>query len=209
MTRLLHSSPVRARGFGLIEVLITLLVFSIGVLAVAGLQAISRKNNFDALQRTTAANLAESIFASMRANTTALDAYLVPVANPRGSHDEVAVPNDCYQAECTPSEMAAFDLAQWEYALDGAGELLVDDSGEGPATALKTGGLASPSACILGPATGGAGRYTVVIAWRGVAELPGNAGHACGTGRGLYGTEADADSLAYQRFFSLQTYISP
>lgn len=195
------------RGFGLIEVLITLLVFSVGVLAVAGLQGISKKNNFDALQRTTAANLAESILASMRANATVLNQYLVPTSSPRGSGDPPSVEVDCYQTACTPNELAAFDLYQWEFALDGAAELLVQTNPDAAATALQTGGLASPSACITGPANGASGFYEIIIAWRGVTQLGTSQNTACGADRNLYGSDDAPDSNTYQRFFTLQTYI--
>ena len=193
----------RQRGFGLIEVLITLLVFSVGVLAVAGLQAISKKNNFDSLQRTTAASLAESIIASIRANPVARDKYLVSTTAPLGSRATVSAPTSCYANACNPSEMAAFDLYVWEQALDGAGEILVLGD-----NATSTGGLASPSACIIGPADGSDDFYQIVIAWRGVTKLGASQTNACGAGRGLYDTGDAEDDASYQRFFVLQTYIS-
>ncbi|MES1944139.1 type IV pilus modification protein PilV [Salinisphaera sp. PC39] len=198
----------RARGFGLIEVLITLLVFSIGVLAVAGLQAISKKNNYDALQRNTAANLADAIIASMRANPDALSAYLVPADAPLGSRDNTSAPEvNCYDTACSPAELAAFDLWQWELALDGATELAGTDGNE------ETGGLASPSACIDGPAGGGAGIYRVILVWRGVTRLESGAGEDCGSGRGLYAAPDDTAGAAsderYQRSLVVTTYIAP
>lgn len=48
----------RARGFTLLEVLIALLVLSIGLLGLAGLQAFSMRNNQSANYRTQATNLA-------------------------------------------------------------------------------------------------------------------------------------------------------
>lgn len=196
------------RGFGLIEILITLLVFSIGILAVAGLQAISKKNNFDALQRTEAANLAGFIVSSMRSNPAALADYLVSQGSPRGSRDQVSAPEkDCYQADCSPGELAAFDLWQWEKALDGAGETVTADGETTP-----TGGLSRASACITGPAGGGSGFYTIVIAWRGVTQLDTGGVNACGTGRGLYGAPSDttggAADESYQRALVLETFIA-
>ena len=192
----------RNHGFGLIEILITLLVFSIGVLAVAGLQALSKKNNYDALQRTTAAGLAESIVASMRANPRARDAYITGTGSPIGSNGTSQAPANCYQAACDPQDMAAFDLYVWEQGLNGAGEILVLDG-----DAIETGGLVNPSACILGPADGSAGFYQVVIAWRGVTKLGEAQNHSCGAGRGLYDTGDAADNASYQRFFVLRTFI--
>lgn len=205
----MRTLPKKSRnyGFGLIEVLITLLVFSVGVLAVAGLQAISKKNNFDALQRTTAANLAESIIASIRANPDpdARLLYLVPTSDPRGSRANISVPTNCYTNPCTPTELALFDLYQWELALDGAGEVLVQERPGFAATAIQTGGLAAPSACI----SRNGSFYQVVIAWRGVTQLDATLSNPCGAGRSLYGTAENANDTSYQRFFVLNTYINP
>lgn len=199
-----HSITLQHRGFGLIEVLITLLVFSFGVLAVAGLQALSKKNNFDALQRTTAASLAESIVASMRVNATARDSYLVALDTPLGSTAQGAAPADCYANECTPAQMAAFDLYVWEKALNGASEVLIQSDG----TPVETGGLASPSACIIKPSAADTNIYQIVIAWRGVTKLGTAQTHPCGAGRNLYESEDAADTASYQRFFVLQAFIA-
>ena len=52
------ESRRRARGFTLLEVLIALLVLSLGLLGLAGLQAYSMRNNQSANYRTQATNLA-------------------------------------------------------------------------------------------------------------------------------------------------------
>mgnify|MGYP000523650586 CR=1 FL=1 len=48
-------------GFSLLELLIALVVFSIGMLAVAGLQTVSKQANFEGLQRTTASQIASGL----------------------------------------------------------------------------------------------------------------------------------------------------
>lgn len=57
-------------GMSLIEVLIALVIFSIGLLGVAGLQLVGMKTNHDSLIRTQATQLAESIAEKMLANET-------------------------------------------------------------------------------------------------------------------------------------------
>lgn len=58
----------RARGFTLVEALIAVLVLSIGLLGVAGLQLSSLRGNSDAARRSQATFLAYDIADRMRAN---------------------------------------------------------------------------------------------------------------------------------------------
>ena len=64
MTIYSHSQ----RGFSLIELLVALVIFSVGLLAVAGLQTVSKQSNYEALQRTTAAQIAYGLLEEMRTN---------------------------------------------------------------------------------------------------------------------------------------------
>jgi len=52
---------VPSRGFTLLEVLIALLIFSLGMLGLAGLMVVSVKTNQSAYQRTQASFLAQSM----------------------------------------------------------------------------------------------------------------------------------------------------
>ena len=56
------------RGVGLIEVLVALLVLSLGLLGVAAMQAAALRNNHSAAERSMGAILSQSIIESMRAN---------------------------------------------------------------------------------------------------------------------------------------------
>ena len=60
-----------ARGFTLIEALVALVVLSIGLLGVAGMQIAGLRANQSAGSRTQASYLADDIVDRMRANTTA------------------------------------------------------------------------------------------------------------------------------------------
>lgn len=60
----LHK-PRHSRGFSLIEVLISLVVFSIGMLGVVGLQARAIQLSVDSEDRNRAAQLADDIVATM------------------------------------------------------------------------------------------------------------------------------------------------
>lgn len=60
--------PDQQAGFLLIEVMVAILIFSIGILAVVGLQATMIKNSTDARYRAIASQVAEQRIALMWAN---------------------------------------------------------------------------------------------------------------------------------------------
>jgi len=66
----LRARTRAANGFTLIEVLVTLVIISVGLLGIAGLHSISLRNNFDALIRSHASALADEIADRMRTNRT-------------------------------------------------------------------------------------------------------------------------------------------
>jgi type IV pilus assembly protein PilV len=64
----ISRSPRQQRGFGLLEVLVTVIVLSVGLLGLAGLQATSLRFNSSAYQRSQATHLAYDLADRMRAN---------------------------------------------------------------------------------------------------------------------------------------------
>lgn len=183
----------RESGVTLIEVMISLLVISVGLLAIASLQLLSKHSNYDAAQRTTAAQLADDLMERMRANSSALIDYLD--ATPLGGGSIAAPGTVCEGAVvCTADELANYDLWQWEQQLDGS---LVTLDGQ------AMGGLVSPMACISGPGFGGTGTYSVAIAWRGLTEATNPITDACGEGSGNFGAND-----AYRRVLVMRTFIS-
>jgi len=90
------------RGFTLLEVLVAIVVLSIGLLGLAGLMASSLKNSHSAYQRTQATWLAYDALDRMRANRQIALAggyNLALGATPGGS------------------ALAAIDLGEWDTAL--------------------------------------------------------------------------------------------
>ncbi len=180
-------------GFSLIEVLISLLVISVGLLSIASLQLLSKRSNYDAAQRTSAAHLADDLLSRLRSNPSALIDYLP--AQPLGNASLDAPATICTEGVvCTAAELAAYDLWQWEQELDGM-QTTVDGG--------AAGGLMSPIACVTGPAFGGNGNYSVAIAWRGLTEATNPFTADCGEGSGNYG-----DGDEYRRVLVVRTFIS-
>ena len=194
--RHINRHPGHQRGFGLIEVLITLLVVAVGLLATASLELFSKRSNFDAAQRTAAANLATDMLERMRSNPEGLIDY-IPGAELGGNTlgDEPGKYCSDADSDCTPTEVANFDLWQWEQALDGE----MEQSSDGDAT----GGLVQPVACITGPVAGGTGAYAIAIAWRGMNETANPDVDDCGADSGNYG-----DDNTYRRVLVIRTYIN-
>jgi type IV pilus assembly protein PilV len=103
MSLAIHPSPSRQHGFSLIEVLVTVVVLSIGLLSLAAGQAMSLRNNTSALMRFQATNLAYDILDRMRANRTSAiqgDYSLAMAASPGSGTD-----------------MASQDLVAWRASL--------------------------------------------------------------------------------------------
>jgi len=75
----IHSqAPKREDGVMLLEALIAILIFSIGILAVVGLQAVSIKNVTDAKYRTQAAFLADKLLSQMWIDAGNIASYSYP-----------------------------------------------------------------------------------------------------------------------------------
>lgn len=88
MNRRVASHRRRNGGFSLIEVLVSLLVFSVGILGLAGFQAVATRNATEASERGRAALMANELVAEMwKARATELDdatleAWQARVADP-------------------------------------------------------------------------------------------------------------------------------
>ncbi|MEZ5491487.1 MAG: type IV pilus modification protein PilV [Gammaproteobacteria bacterium] len=186
----------RQLGIGMVEVLVTLVIISVGFLNMAALQTTAKRSNFDAVQRTTAVMLAHDIVERMRANPGVLETYLT---NGVGGGTLGAPARDCGAGvQCTPLQLAVFDLYEWEQAIDGVSESRIISG-----TLTQTGGLANPTACVTGPAGGGPGIYTITIVWRGLAELSNTSASPCGALSGSFGA-----ALEFRRILAFNSYIS-
>lgn len=105
------ACPARAqRGSSLIEVLVTVTVLSLGILAMANLQTTALKLGQSAYQRSQAVSLGYQIMDAMRANRSAAL---------RGDYDR-ALDNPAPTATATDIAAAAADLQLWLRAVASA-----------------------------------------------------------------------------------------
>lgn len=75
MLKQVTNSTHRQRGSSLLEAVVAIFIFSIGVLGLVGLQAVSVKNSSDAKYRADAALLANQIIGQMWVDRANIDSY--------------------------------------------------------------------------------------------------------------------------------------
>ena len=102
----------RRRGFTLLEVLIALLIFSLGLLGMAGLLIVSVKTNHSAYLRTQASFLAQSMADRMRANMPRVWTSDYDATYPTGDTDPCGS-----GGTCTRANIAVRDRAEWSTQL--------------------------------------------------------------------------------------------
>jgi type IV pilus assembly protein PilV len=102
------------QGFTLIEVLVSIFVLSLGVIGVAGMQLSALRASQQSAFQTVALQLAAEMADGMRANVGQM--ILADAANPFLQIDYRAGPAQaspgarCDATDCTPAELAAFDI---------------------------------------------------------------------------------------------------
>ncbi len=103
--RITSKASKRVQGFTLVEVLIALIILSVGMLGIAGLYVHSMQAGRTSLFRHNAVTLAGDIADRIRANPRAVGAYALAGAN-----------NNCVDGgiNCTPAQMAANDIFLWD-----------------------------------------------------------------------------------------------
>lgn len=146
------------------EVLVSLLLVSAGVVAMAGLHGRAASIELEANQRTQALVLLQDLSERIASNRRQGLAY---VADGLG----LAPAGDCAGA----ATLAARDLCEWSERLRGA-SVTRGDRG--------TGAMIGARGCV---AVAGDARFVITVAWQGI--LPGAAPGA-GCGRGAFGDEA-------------------
>ncbi|MBF0284292.1 MAG: type IV pilus modification protein PilV [Magnetococcales bacterium] len=130
-----------SHGFTLLEVLITLVVLSIGLLGLAKLQLSGIHDTNDSYFRTQAILYAYDMSDRMRSNAEGVEegGYNNVTATP-------ASPTDCTAADCTAAQLATFDAWQWRTAI--ADSVLGIPSGNGTVTGSGLGSV-----------------YTITVSW--------------------------------------------
>lgn len=169
-------SPVRARGVGLVEVLVTMVVLAFGLLGLAAFQAKAHVGTIESYQRAQAAVLLQDMQARLSGNSAHADDYVTTA--PLGT--ESALGSDCSAA----ASAAARDLCEWNAALQGAAEQRDGNNAgamQGARGCIERVRAKDESAGVCTPAV-----YLVTVAWQGMHPTKAPA-QACATGE--YGAD--------------------
>jgi len=157
------NSPPRQRGFTLLEVLVSLVIMVFGLLGLIGLQAFTQVATFESYQRGQALILAQDMADRISTNRGAALCY--NLSSPTTGSPWAGMPAANPVPTCTAAvgtaatrAIANTDLAAWDAALKGAGEV----SG-----GAQVGGILGARGCISYDAT--TNSYRVAVAWQGMA----------------------------------------
>jgi len=167
MNRYRRSPPHPHAGFTLVEVLVSIVVLSFGLLGMVGLQAASLQANRDARLQSVASLLARDLAEMIRGNK---DVANLTTGNPyQGSFSSpmaAANPNYCLSvgkpACATPAESAQAEITEWlaraDAELPGARVVVCADSAPFDANGL-------PQWACTAPASTSSNLMAIKIGW--------------------------------------------
>lgn len=118
-----HAHNTHQGGFTLLEVLVALLVLSLGLLGLAGLQTMSLKFNTQSYQRTQATMLIDSMIDRMRANPNAVISGVYNNVALGASAASYSFSATCPQSCANADDLANYDIHQWLAAIAAPGML--------------------------------------------------------------------------------------
>jgi type IV pilus assembly protein PilV len=158
------QSPLHSRqtGISLVEVLVTMIILSIGLLSLVVLHGRLHVLQLESYQRSQALIILNDMASRIQLNRNAAAAYVT--AAPLGTGMA------CPAGGLTREEN---DVEEWCAALQGAAETL---------GANQVGAMVGARACVENIA---AGEYLVTVAWQGIAPLSAPPA-SVGCGAGLY-----------------------
>lgn len=157
----------RQRGGMLIEILVSLGIFSFGLLSFTSMQARGAAAEYEALQRHQALVLVDDMVSRISANRGQADDYVSAALIGTGE------PQDC-----SGTTGAARDLCEWANLIRGTAEVR---------SGVRIGSMTQARGCIT-RAADASSRYTVAIAWQGISATAAPAS-PCGQGDAAYPQE--------------------
>ena len=185
------------QGLSMIEVLVTLVLLTVGLLGFATLESKLQVTQMESYQRAQAVLLVNDMAERMNSNYPNVSSYVTGTTTPLG------VGNTTETTSCTTLTCYSRDLCEWNLAVQGAAETKTSGS-----TTSNLGALIGARGCVeLVQAANTAsgictpGVYRITVTWQGLnATAAPPTGLACASGK--YGSND-----AFRRAVSLQIAI--
>lgn len=122
-----RPGPWQQAGFSILEVLIALIILSLGLLGAVGMQAAAMQSNKEARNQSVAASFARELADKMRGNhvtaikTVAADNPYLVNTTLTGTATFTAPAENCFTTACsTGAAVATWDMAEWQNRLRNA-----------------------------------------------------------------------------------------
>jgi type IV pilus assembly protein PilV len=166
------DSPVpgnRECGATLIEVLVTIVILTFGLLGVAELQVRMHLAQAESYHRSHAVLLLQDMVDRVNANRSNALNYVTPAALGAGNTVQ----------DCTGLTGAVLDLCEWNNTLLG--------TAESTASGQKAGGMIGARGCITNVVATMPREFVVAVTWQGLVPTAAPSYTPCG--KGLYGDE--------------------
>lgn len=166
----------RSRGVTMIEVLVALLILTVGLLGVAGLQARMQTAEIEAFQRAQAIVLLQDMVDRINANRVNAASYATGTVT-LGTGTTL----DC---SGTPGTVMLRDKCAWSSAMVGAAETRVISG-----TTTKIGAMNEARGCITVAVATMPREVVVAVVWQGIASTVVPTATTCGLGEAAYGSD--------------------
>ena len=179
---MISANPRQNAGFGMIEVLVSLVIILIGLLGLAGLLTLGQQAEMESYQRAQALVLLEDMAGRVNANRKVAACYGATTTNatagtPYLGSTATSTPA-CASGTTAQKATAVADLTAWSNALKGAAET------QGGA---NIGAMIGARGCVSSTATD---TYLISVAWQGLnPTFAPPAGLGCAQGK--YGNETE------------------
>jgi type IV pilus assembly protein PilV len=172
----------KRNGFSLIEVMVSLVILVIGLIGIFNLHIMSKQGSFESFQQTQASYYANDMINRMRLNSAQLALYAngSPYS---GIPSAVSQRCDSATVFCSASQMAQWDIFEWQSSFIGTSEVI---------NTKNVGGLDTATGCI----NVNGNIVTVTMSWKAIRSSSDSGDvNACGT------------ASDKRRIYSIQTVI--
>ncbi|MFK7976312.1 MAG: type IV pilus modification protein PilV [Halioglobus sp.] len=113
-----RSNYSQEHGFGMVELMIAVLVFSLGLAGARSAQFIAMQSNYESLQRTQASIFALEMVERILSNPSAVETYVELGGYWDGG--EMVEATECAVQICSAAQLAAADVRQWHAQMLGS-----------------------------------------------------------------------------------------